>query len=124
MWMGVVNVIVAPEMEAICLISAVGRSGRENQEPALLGVVGNASAAKSSTYGMGGLCFCQTTRQSEAAQICPRPCGSARQPAPEVSSSNTTCPGENPSVLAMVMAYAPFSASAVRSVDPSAPLPH
>ena len=47
--MGVVKVMVVPETEAICLISAVGRSGRENQDPAVPGVVGNGSAAKSST---------------------------------------------------------------------------
>ena len=68
--MGVVKVIVDPEMEAICLTSAVGRSHRENQDPAVRGVVGNASGAKSSTEGIIGLCFCQTTRQSDEAQIC------------------------------------------------------
>jgi hypothetical protein len=49
MWAGVVKVMVDPETEAICLTSAVGRSSRENQDPAVPGVVGNASAAKSST---------------------------------------------------------------------------
>ena len=92
--MGVVKVMVEPETEAICFTSAVGRSVRENQEPAVLGVVGNASGAKSSTYWIAGLCFCQTTRQSGEAQIFPRPCGSGCQPAPEASSSNTIWPGD------------------------------
>ena len=47
--MGVVKVMVVPETEAICLTSEVGRSDRENHEPAVPGVVGKASAAKSST---------------------------------------------------------------------------
>jgi hypothetical protein len=47
--MGVVKVMVDPETEAISLTSAVGRSGRENQDPAVPDVVGDASAAKSST---------------------------------------------------------------------------
>ena len=115
--MGVVKVMVAPEIEAICLTSAVGRSSRENQDPAVPGVVGNSPAAKSSMPGRTGLCFCQTTRQSEAAQIWPRPCGSVRQPAPEASSSKTIWPAANPAVLATVTADAPFTASAVRLVE-------
>src|SRR6516165_12615198 len=102
MWTGVVKVMVARETEAICLISAVGRSGRENQEPAVPGVVGKASAAKSSTKGTRGLCFCQTIRESDEAQIWPRPCGSVCQPAPEASSSNTICPDLKPAALATV----------------------
>ena len=80
------------------------------------GVSGTASAAKSSTLKTG-LCFCQTTRQSGEAQICPRPCGSVCQPAPEASSSNTIWPAENPAALATVTAYAPLTASAIRLVD-------
>src|SRR4051794_10689645 len=99
--MGVVKVMLDPETEAICLTSAVGRSSRENHDPAVPGVVGNASAAKSSTKGTTGLCLFQITRQSEEAQICPRPCGSARQPAPDASSSKTIWPGENPAGLAI-----------------------
>ena len=100
MCIGVVKVMVVPETEATCLISAVGRSSRENQDPAVPGVVGNAFSAKPSTYGMKGLCLRQTTRRSEEAQICPRPCGSACQPALEASSNNTTWPGEKPAALA------------------------
>src|SRR5216684_6747220 len=119
--MGVVNVMVDPEAEAISLTSAVGRSSRENQDPALTGVVGKASAAKSSTSRSAGLCFCQTTRQSEEAQICPRPSGSVRQPALDASSSKTIWPGENPAALATVTAYAPLMASVVKSVEPTTP---
>src|SRR6266566_1638238 len=118
MWMGVVKVMVDPEMEAICFSSAVGRSSRQNHCPALPGVVGNWLAAKSSVE-KEGLCFGQTTRQSEEAQICPRPCGSVCQPAPEASSSNTIWPGENPVVLATVTVFAPLTASAVRLVEPA-----
>ena len=96
--MGVVKVMVDPETEAISLISAVGRSSRENQDPALCRVSsGTPRRAKSSTKGTAGSCFCHTTRQSGEAQICPRPCGSVCQPAPEASSSKTIWPGENPS---------------------------
>src|SRR5229473_2939073 len=70
---------------------------------------------------MTGLCFCQTTRQSGEAQICPRPCGSDCQPAPEASSSKTIWPGENPAVLPTVTVFAPLTASAVRLVDPAMP---
>src|SRR5581483_5164224 len=49
MWMGVVKVIAEPEIDAICLTSEVGRSGRENHEPADCGVVGKAAGSKSST---------------------------------------------------------------------------
>src|SRR5215217_1586404 len=116
MWIGVVNVIVAVETDAICLTSAVGRSSRENQLPALPGVVGNASVAKSSTKGMAGLSLRQTTRQSGEAQICPRPWGSACQLAPDASSSRTNWPGVNPAALSTVTVYVPLMASATKLV--------
>src|SRR5215831_7188882 len=121
MWIGVVNVIVDPETDAISLPSAVGLSGREYQDPAVWGVVENASAAKSSTSRSAGLCFCHTTRKSEEAQIWPRPSGPVRQPAPEASSSKTIWPGENPAALATVTAYDPLTASAVSLAELTAP---
>src|SRR5579871_2837834 len=123
MWIGVVKVMLDPEIEAICFTSAVGRSSRENHCPALPGVVGYWFAAKSSVPVRAGLCFCQTTRKSGEAQMCTRPAGSVCQPAPEAASSNTIWPGEKPAVLATVTVYAPLAASTVRLVEAATPLP-
>src|SRR5215813_8224814 len=124
MWVGVVKVMVDPETAAICLTSAVGRSSRENHCPALRGVVGNSCGAKLPLSAWaGGSCFIQTTRQSGAAQICPRPSGSVCQPAPEASSSKTIWPAEKRAALATVTTFEPLTASAVRLVDPATPVP-
>src|ERR1043166_4027186 len=109
--------MVDPETDATSLISAVGLSSRENQEPALCGVVENASGAKSSTNWTAGLCFCHTTRQSAAAQICPRPCGSFCQLAPEISSRRTIWPGTNPALSVTLTEYSPFTASAANATE-------
>src|SRR6185503_11345056 len=111
------KVMVLPEMDDIRWYSAVGRSSRENHSPALPGVVGVSVALKSSMPGKEGLCFCQTTRKSGAAQIFPRPCGSVCQPAFDRSSSKTICPTLKPAGLCTVVEYLPTVTSAVRPVE-------
>src|SRR5262249_19214885 len=89
---------------AICLISFVGRSLRQNQ----LRASGNGSSVS-----CPGLCRCHTTRKSSEAQICPRPAGSVCQLAPESSSRSTNWPALKPEALATVIEDAPLAASAV-----------
>jgi hypothetical protein len=66
-----------PETEAISLTSAAGRSSRENHDPAVWGVVGKASAAKSSTCGSKGYAFARRPGNQRRPKSAHGPAGRA-----------------------------------------------
>src|SRR6185436_5675622 len=116
---GVLKVMVlpVPSTEAICLISLVGRSVRENQLKASW-LEKFAGGVNGSSVCWGGLWSCHTTRKSGDAHTCPRVGAlSVCQPAPERSSTSTYWPAVKPLVLATETVKAPLAPSAVKLVE-------